>query len=58
MKTKKKILDEISEQRTIKANGGEIKYVHYVPELEEINENTPKEMIEGNKYYRTPLGEH
>ena len=54
----KKILDEISEQRTIEANGGEIKYVHYVSELEEINENTPKEMTEGNKYYRTPLGGH
>ena len=27
----KKILDEISEQRTIEANGGEVKYKHYVP---------------------------
>ena len=54
----KKILDEISEQRTIEANGGEIKYSHYVPELNEFNDETPKEMIEGNKYYRTPLGGH
>ena len=54
----KKILDEISEQRTIEANGGEVKYKHYVPELDEIDDNTPKEMIEGNKYYRTPLGGH
>lgn len=54
----KKILDEISEQRTIEANGGEVKYKHYVPEKEEFNEETPKEMIDGNKYYRTPLGLH
>ena len=54
----KKILDEISEQRTIEANGGEIKYSHYVPELNEINDKTPSEMIEGNRYYRTPLGGH
>ena len=45
----KKILDEISEQRTIEANGGEVKYKNYVPEKEEFNEETPKEMIDGNK---------
>ena len=54
----KKILDVISEQRTIEANGDEVKYKHYVPEKEEFNEETPKEMIDGNKYYRTPLGGH
>ena len=58
LEIKKKILDKICEQRTIEANGGEIKYVHYVPELEEINDETPKELIEGNKYNRTPLGGH
>ena len=54
----KKILDKNYEQRTIEANGGEIKYAHYGPELEEINDETPKELIEGNKYYRTSLREH
>ena len=29
-----------------------------MPELNEFNDETPKEMIEGNRYYRTPLGGH
>lgn len=47
-----KRLDEIAEQRTIEANGGDIKYLHYVPEIDEINENTHPDMIEANDYYR------
>ncbi|MDO4159702.1 MAG: alpha/beta hydrolase [Prevotellaceae bacterium] len=49
-----KRLDEIAEQRTAEANGAEPKYIHYVPEADEIDENTPNDMIEAHDYYRNP----
>ena len=33
-------------------NGASAKYVHYVPEQEEINEKTYPDMVVGNQYYR------
>lgn len=48
-----KRLDEIAEQRTAEANGAEPKYSHYVPELDEIDENTTKDMVDAHDYYRT-----
>lgn len=51
-------LDEIAEQRTAEANGASPRYVHYVPEKDEIDENTPADMIEGNHYYRTSRAGH
>lgn len=47
-----RVLDQIAEQRTAEANGEPIKYVHYVPEDDEINENTYPDMVIGNKFYR------
>lgn len=49
-----KRLDEIAEQRTAEANGAEPKYIHYVPESDEIDASTPNDMIEAHDYYRTP----
>lgn len=55
-----KMLAEIGRQRTLEANGGEVRYIHYVP-------NSPEEIPDGpNKaafaeyydYYRTPRGMH
>lgn len=55
----KQRLNAVAAQRTIEANGGEIKYANYVPErLEDIPENAPKMYREGYEYYRTPLGQH
>ena len=48
----KKILDQIAEQRTAEANGAPIKYVHYVPEDDELEKNPYPDMIIGNQYYR------
>lgn len=48
-----KILDQIAEQRTAEANGEPVKYGHYVPEIDEIDENTYPDMVEGNQYYRS-----
>lgn len=47
-----KILDQIAIQRTAEVNGESVKYVHYVPEEEEINEATYPDMVIGNQYYR------
>lgn len=47
-------LDEIAKQRTAEVNGEDIRYAHYVPETEEINENTYPDMVEANDYYRNP----
>lgn len=55
-----KMLAEIGRQRTIEANGGEVRYIHYVP-------NSPEEVPAGPNhdtfqeyydYYRTPRGMH
>ena len=48
----KKILDQIAEQRTAEANGAPVKYVHYVPEDDELEKNIYPDMIIGNQYYR------
>lgn len=47
-----KTLDEIARQRTAEVNGEHVKYAHYVPEKEEINENTYPDMVAGNQFYR------
>ena len=47
-------LDEIAEQRTAEANGAPVRYAHYVPEADEINENTYPDMVEASDYYRNP----
>lgn len=49
-----KRLDEIAEQRTAEANGAAPKYIHYVPEKDEIDADTPSDMIEAHDYYRNP----
>ena len=48
----KKTLDLIAMQRTAEVNGEPVKYVHYVPEKEEINDTTYPDMIAGNQFYR------
>lgn len=47
-----KVLDQIAEQRTAEVNGAPVKYAHYVPEKDEIDENTPVDMVIGNQFYR------
>ncbi len=47
-------LDEIAAQRTAEVNGAEIRYAHYVPETDEINDNTYPDMVEAHDYYRSP----
>lgn len=47
-------LDEIATQRTAEANGAEIRYAHYVPEADEINDNIYPDMVEAHDYYRSP----
>ena len=54
LEEQKKRLDEIAEQRTAEANGAPVRYAHYVPELDEIDENTYPDMVEANDYYRNP----
>mgnify|MGYP003230445536 CR=1 FL=1 len=48
-----KILDQIAEQRTAETNGEPVKYAHYVPEQDEINEKTYPDMVKGNQFYRS-----
>ena len=52
------LLEEVALQRTAEANGSEPKYVHFVPESDEIDENTHPEMVEAHELYRTPRGRH
>jgi fermentation-respiration switch protein FrsA (DUF1100 family) len=53
------MLKKVGEQRTLEANGGELLYMHWVPDTkEEINENTPDLWREGYDYYKTPRGQH
>lgn len=58
--SRNEMLRQIGEQRTIEANGGPVKYIHYVP-------NSPEEIPQGKnsdafreyyEYYRTPRGQH
>lgn len=53
-----KTLEEIAKQRTAEANGAPIKYVHIVPEKDEITAETPNDIVEASEYYRTPRGQH
>lgn len=53
LEEQKKRLDEIAEQRTAEANGAPVRYAHYVPEADEIDENTYPDMVEANDYYRS-----
>lgn len=47
-------LDEIAEQRTAEANGAPVRYAHYVPEKEDMDDNSDPELALGSEYYRTP----
>lgn len=47
-----KTLDQIAAQRTAEVNGEPVKYAHYVPEKEEINDSTYPDMVVGNQFYR------
>lgn len=52
-------LDAVAEQRIKEVNGGEIKYVPYVPNsLDEIPEGAPEMYREGYEYYRTERAAH
>lgn len=53
-----KLLEEVAEERTAEANGAEPKFVHFVPEADEIDETTHPEMVEAHYLYRTPRGQH
>lgn len=55
-----KILAEIGRQRTIEANGGEVRYIHYVPNTQEEVPDGPNHdaFQEYYDYYRTPRGMH
>lgn len=54
LEEQKRRLDEIAEQRTAEANGAPVRYAHYVPEADEIDDNTYPDMVEANDYYRNP----
>lgn len=54
-----KFLEEVAAQRTADVNSGsKPKLVHFVPEADEIDENTHPEMVEAHDLYRTPRGQH
>ena len=50
----KKLLQSVADERTREARGGEVKYAEYVPEPDEIDENTSTILREASEYYRTP----
>ncbi|PAW92307.1 hypothetical protein CKK33_01880 [Mucilaginibacter sp. MD40] len=53
------MLKSTGEQRNREANGGELLYMHWVPETTaEMNEQTPDLWREGHDYYKTPRGQH
>lgn len=52
------LLEEIGKQRTAEANGAEVRMGHFVPEANEIDENTDPDMIEASNYYRTSRAMH
>ena len=58
--SRNKMLKEIGEQRTIEANGGEVRYIHYVPNSPEEIPGGPltENFREYYDYYRTPRGMH
>lgn len=52
-------LREAAKQRTLEANGGEVKYNGYVPNsLEKIPANATIMYRQGYEYYRTPIAQH
>ncbi|MFH5183532.1 alpha/beta hydrolase [Paenibacillus sp. TAB 01] len=51
-----KLLEQVSQQRTAEANGGEIFYITYVPQ--ELDESMTGTMAEGHEYYVTARGRH
>lgn len=54
LEEQKRRLDEIARQRTAEANGAPVRYAHYVPEADEIDDDTYPDMVEANDYYRNP----
>lgn len=50
----KKLLKSVAQERIIEARGGKIKYAKYVPEPDEVDENTSTILKEASEYYRTP----
>lgn len=52
-------LSDVAQQRTKEANGGEVRYMNYVPNsLKDIPAGAPAMYQEGYEYYRTKRGEH
>ena len=57
----RKTLDEVAQQRTLEAKGGEVRYINYVPNtLEQVPANNPLSDMyrEFYEYYRTERGAH
>lgn len=51
-------LEAAAQQRTAEAQGGELAYIPYVPEQDQIDDSTPRDMVEASEYYRTPRAQH
>lgn len=52
-------LADAARQRTLEANGGDIKYSNYVPDSpNDIPAGAPPMYREGYEYYRTPIAQH
>ncbi len=51
-------LNAVAQERTAEAKGSAPKYAAYVPEQNEINANTERDMKEASDYYRTSRGQH
>jgi hypothetical protein len=49
-------LDAAAQQRTAEAQGAEPAYIPYVPA--ELDESTPRDMVEAHDYYLTPRAQH
>lgn len=54
----KQTLEQIAEQRTKEANGGEIYYSWYVPPTEELAKDLASDYFEGYEYYRASPAKH
>ena len=53
------ILLEAGKQRTIEANGGDVRYMNYIPDTKEEADASGVVMLqEAYDYYRTPRGQH
>ncbi|MFP5021924.1 alpha/beta hydrolase [Pseudonocardia phyllosphaerae] len=51
-------LDAAAQQRTAEARGAEQAFVPYVPEPDQVDDSTPRDMAEASDYYRTPRAQH